>query len=135
MMTYDPREAKLPKWAIDVLAEARLKGDLAWPTTERPEPDFVFDANNYLLRGDRSQIKGKKAYSIFGSYSGLVVEPVWFDEHNYTRRNATMEGFGSRPSGQYWLSERDAWIAAWWKEANGAAKMLHRIAQKVREAG
>ena len=133
-MAYDPREAKLPKWAIDVLAEARLRGDLAWPTTDCPEPDFAFDGNNYLVKGDPSQSKGKRAYTIHGGYSGLAVEPVWFDDHNYIRKNSMMSGFGSRPSGQYWLSEREAWIAAWWQEASAAAKKLHRIAQKVREA-
>jgi hypothetical protein len=134
MMTYDPREAKLPKWAIDVLAEARLRGDLAWPTTDCPEPDVAFDANNRLVSGDRSQIKNRKAYHIVGGYSGFSVESVWFGDHNHIWSNAAMSGFGSRPYGPYWWSEQNAWIAAWWQEANAAAKKMHRIAQKARES-
>jgi hypothetical protein len=132
-MTYDPREAKLPKWAIDALAEARLRGDLAWPTIDRPEPDFAFDGDNRIVKGDRSQTKNRKAYHIVSGYIGLAVEPVWFDDHNVVRSNPAMKGFGSRPYGHYWWSERDAWIAAWWETANAAAQRLHLIAQKVRE--
>jgi len=135
MTDYDPREAKLPKWAVEVLADARRKADLGWPTTERPEPDCAFDVNGQVVFGNATQVRGKKAYTIVRGYGGVLVEPRWFDDHGYVRQAEGLRGFGSRANGEFWLSERQALIGAWWFEAERVASRLHRIAQMVREAG
>ena len=133
-MDYDPREAKLPKWAIEALADARRRGDLAWPTTECPEPDIWINGFGAWIKGESFLVNGMKAYAICSGYRVTAVQPVWFNYHGAIYHSPDMKGLGSRPNGKYWLSERDAWIAAWWQGAREAAEKLHRIAQKVREA-
>ena len=131
MSGYDPREAKLPKWAAEMLANARRRADLAWPNVQKPAPLARYDASGFNMLGPRSV--DQEAWTVSSNYqSAKRIEAVRFDRQGYV-------GVGRlnrrRAQGTFWASEADAMLAAWWEAAEEAANALHREAQRVREAG
>jgi hypothetical protein len=123
----DPREGKLPKWATELLAAERLRGDLAWPTEANPEPLFWADSNGYP--GPKPDMLDRDVW--IASRYGPEMRHVYSDR---SLGRPDSPSSRSRPSGSYYATEREAAVAGWWKAANDAAVSLHRAAEFVRKA-
>lgn len=131
-MMYDPREAKLPKWAQEMFSEVRIRSDLSWPNEPRPEPVVVADGASGHVEIGR-EFKGE-AWKVYGGagFSGRSVKRVVIDDIRTERDPAFPRSGGSRMGGRYYATERDAWLAAWWDECVDSARRIHAIAQRVR---
>ncbi len=127
----DPREAKLPQWAQQLLEAERVKAALAWPTEPAPAPDLVFDNNGRPTVGERKD-----------GYVYQVVPHAGFDGrgrvNKYYLRGWSLVGdpdaermSGSRPEGAYYRLPRDAALALLWAVARESAKALYEARLRV----
>jgi hypothetical protein len=115
----DPREAKLPKWAQDLLEAERTRAALAWPTEPDPEPRAVFDGGLHsVVRGDPSD----GIVFEFNAYTCATYSTELRGRHVYSAPN----GIGSRPDGPVYATEADARLALRWKIARDCARRLRK---------
>lgn len=122
----DPREAKLPKWAKDMLYEERRVAALSWPKEPEPKPIVVYDANGHATEG--TAIENGIAWRINHGYR--KPEKVGFEKGYVSRENA---GFMSRASGAFYASERDANVALLWLQCRLAGQDLLLIQERIAE--
>jgi hypothetical protein len=127
-MKTDPREAKLPVWAKNLLEEGRKKAALAWPSIEEPEPIAIANGDSHSWVKGRLQNTSAWEFNVHNR----TVERRWFDGL-YVYRTGDLKN-GSRPDGRYYATEKDAAVAMWWEVARGAATAIYRAKLRAAEA-
>ncbi len=132
-MKRDPRETKLPLWAQDVINEERKNGALHWPTEPRPEPIAVFN-DGRLVGGDKPA-DDTCIWKVESGFGNTYVPSKRFFQKGvlYLYVTADLKGFSVRPSGEYFATERDAVLEAWWMTAGTAANALHTLKERADE--
>jgi hypothetical protein len=116
----DPREAKLPLWAQNLLEEHRTAAALAWPG--RPDPAPLTEAG----------MKARVGLTVFEFTAPSASHPAvimsFVDRYGILRRDGAGHGIGTHArSGPYYASETDAWLAAQWAMCRHAAQQLRRL--------
>lgn len=130
------REAK-PKWVVDA-AEAELNDilhdvALSWPKDAKPVPVFVF--------GEYDMKKGGKieegVYYIAAFDYVLKAEFTFASEKgSYRFEGHTLQIDGNKTDivhrGEYFRTEREAWLSILWRQCNKKAGELREFHDKVR---
>ena len=120
-MMSDPREAKLPVWARELLETERLRAALAWPTEPDPEPRCVMSgASGQCLSGNDSDGE----VWVANAHRGDVRRAELRARHLYFSAYDSQHNIGSRPDGALYGSESDARTALRWAVARDCAKRL-----------
>ena len=123
----DPREAKLPKWAQDVLATERKRAALAWPTEARPDPLWQPGVNTYAPH----DMNGTTVWQSI---------PVHSEPRECVAKSGFVHGpgdgstrlIGSRPEdGRFFATRREALLDMLWARSEEAAARLYALQDAI----
>lgn len=126
----DNREQRLPAWARQLLEEERTIGALAWPTEARPVPLGVAKSSDYYCPAELRDRDVWRPNGHAGTVQNLFINAsgIMFKDAATARSG---NSFGSRPSGPFFATEREARIELWWQTAEAAALNLLRCKRLV----
>lgn len=120
----DPREAKLPKWAKEILQAERMENSLSWPKEPEPKPVAIYHGGA-LIEGEPIADGG-----VWTRRSGLLAaERVTFEDGCALSPHGTPIG----ATGAFYETKRDVLLVLLWEECRKAAAHLNWLTDQIDE--